>query len=121
MAGVRFRPQGRDPAHGLDCIGLTAIACGVPIASVPHNYRLRSGDAARIARGLGAQGLIAVAPDETREGDVILAEAGPGQVHLAILTADGFVHADAAARRIVERPLPLPWPVLSAWRMSEGD
>jgi hypothetical protein len=35
---------------------------------------------------------------------------------------DGIVHADMAARRVVERGGPVPWPIEAAWRWTpEGD
>ena len=55
-------------------------------------------------------------PDEA--GDVLLMAAGPGQIHLGIRTAGGFVHADAGLRRVVERPGMPPWPLTGVWRMG---
>ena len=111
--GVRFRAQGRDPALGLDCIGLVAVAIGR--AGIATDYSTRSADRARIERGLAAAGLRLMA--EPRAGDVALFASGAGQLHLAIVSEDGVIHADAAARRVVERPGPAPWPLLSAWRV----
>jgi hypothetical protein len=37
------------------------------------------------------------------------------------MTRGCFVHADARLRLVVERPLPLPWPIVSAWRMAGGE
>ena len=51
-------------------------------------------------------------------GDVLLMAAGPGQLHLGIWTRDGFVHADAGLRRVVERPGMPPWPLIGVWRMG---
>lgn len=114
--GCRFRPHGRDPAGGMDCIGLIGWALGI---AVPSGYPLRSGDAVRMAAGLRAAGLSPVVV--AGAGDVLLLRSGPGQVHLAIGTGDGIVHADVAARRVVERPGPPPWPVLSVWRYMGGE
>jgi hypothetical protein len=45
--------------------------------------------------------------------------AGPAQLHLAILTGRGFIHADARLRRVVETPgRPDPAPIM-VWR-EEG-
>ncbi|PTW48809.1 hypothetical protein C8J25_101308 [Sphingomonas faeni] len=49
---------------------------------------------------------------------VKLVVEGPGQVHLGIRTAAGFVHADASLRRVVERPGMPPWPLIGVWRMG---
>jgi len=111
LTGTRFRPQGRS-ADGLDCIGLAAAALGVGL--VPGDYTLRSGSRRRLEAGLRAAGL---QPVETAEaGDLLLLAAGAGQLHLAVFTGTGIVHADAGLRRIVERPGPVRWPLLSAWR-----
>lgn len=112
--GAPFRLHGRDPAAGLDCVGLVAWALRVP---APDDYRLRSGDAGRAAAALGAAGLRPVAA--ARPGDVLLCRSGPGQLHLAIRSEDGIIHADAGLRRVVERPGAVPWPVLGIWRGGE--
>ncbi len=115
LLGVRFRPQGRDPDYGLDCIGV--IAAAFALRDVRRDYRLRSGDAGDVAAGLVSAGFV---PAGTAEpGDVLLMRAGPGQLHLAILTPAGFAHADASLRRVVEVPGPPAWLVLGAWRHRE--
>lgn len=112
--GARFRPQGRDPAHGLDCVGLVAVALNEP--AVPKDYALRCSDAKRLGEGLRAAGLVRAA--EPGMGDVLLLRIDSTQLHLAIRTPDGIVHADAGLRKIVERPGPPAWPLLSAWRQT---
>jgi cell wall-associated NlpC family hydrolase len=110
LLGVRFRAHGRDPRFGLDCVGLAGAAVGI---EVPGGYALRTGDPAAIERALADAGLMPVI--EAAAGDLLLLHAGPGQLHLAISTGGGIIHADARARRVVERP-DVPWPVLSIWR-----
>lgn len=112
--GARFRPQGRDPAHGLDCVGLAGVA--FRRAELPRDYALRGGDAARIAEALEAQGLRRIGLGEAREGDLLLVSSAPRQFHFAVLTETGFVHADARLRRVVETPGRPPWPAVGAWR-----
>jgi hypothetical protein len=112
LVGARFRPQGRTAADGLDCIGLVALA--VDARSVPRDYALRGGSAARLMAELRAAGLSAVS--EMAGGDVLILAPGPGQLHLGLFTGSGLIHGDAGVRRVVERPLPLPWPVLGIWR-----
>ncbi|RYY22459.1 MAG: peptidoglycan endopeptidase [Sphingomonadales bacterium] len=111
--GARFRLHGRDPATGLDCVGLAAIGMG--LSDIPSGYALRSGDVPRVRAGIAALGLVEV-PDR-RAGDLLLMRAGPGQMHLAIDSGDGIIHADAMLRRVVERPGEIPWPVIGRWRL----
>ncbi|MEH3046236.1 peptidoglycan endopeptidase [Sphingomonas adhaesiva] len=110
--GVRFRPQGRDPALGLDCVGVVAVALGG--VDLPRDYRLWCG---RVPDGGVPPGMAAC--DGARPGDVLLCRVSPAQLHLIVRTATGFVHADAGARRVVERPGEVPWSVVAAWR-KEG-
>jgi hypothetical protein len=120
--GARFRPQGRDVALGLDCVGLVAVAFRAAgyEASVPRGYPLRGGNGAAFAAVIEAGGLRPVAPDEAGEGDLLLLLAGPAQFHLAVRTDTGFVHADAGLRRVIETPGQPPWPILGAWRVPQG-
>lgn len=117
VIGVRFRLHGRDPAHGLDCVGVAAVALRAAgyAGTMPCGYALRRGEWARLADTL--TGLRRV--DDAAAGDVLLCRVGPGQVHLIVSTGMGFVHADAALRRVVERPGAAPWPVLAGWRVEE--
>jgi lipoprotein Spr len=117
LIGVRFRPQGRSPETGLDCIGLVAVALGTGL--VPGDYALRGTKRDRLEDGLQAFGLRRVEPG--RAGDVLIMDAGPAQLHLGISTGAGLVHADAGLRRVVERSGDPPWPVLSCWRSVEED
>ncbi len=116
LIGVHFRPQGRNPAIGLDCVGLVAAAAG--IADPPAGYALRGGSAEMLAAGLRGAGFRTVRT--MRSGDVLAMRTGPEQLHLGIWTGSGLVHADAALRRIVERPGAPMWPMLGAWRVSSG-
>lgn len=116
MIGVRFRPQGRSRETGLDCIGLVAAAVGA--GKVRRDYSLRGGSRAELEKGLAAAGLRPA--KRARAGDILVMAAGAGQLHLGICAEGGLVHADAGARRIVERPGPPPWPVIGIWRAMES-
>lgn len=105
--GVPFRLHGRD-LRGLDCVGLAAWAWAV---EVPTGYAMRSSARGRIEAELRALGFV---PGDGA-GAVALVVPGPGQLHLGISTGGGVIHADAAARRVVERAAPLPWTVLGSW------
>ena len=111
--GARFRLHGRDVEHGLDCVGVVALALrgGGYRGAVPTGYGLRGGDPAAVLDAA------LVRCDGMAAGDVLLMATGPGQRHLAVRTARGFVHADAGLRRVVERP-GASWPVIGAWRMG---
>jgi hypothetical protein len=117
--GVRFRLHGREAASGLDCLGLAALALRAAgwEGKVPSGYALRSGDAARVRAALQASGLIEGSVPWA--GDLLLLAAGPGQLHFAIDTGNGIIHADAMLRRVVERPGTPPWPVIGRWRLGE--
>ncbi|URW75457.1 C40 family peptidase [Sphingomonas donggukensis] len=122
--GARFRLHGRDLANGLDCVGLVAVAfrAGGYDGPVPTGYALRSGDGGALTEQMRAAGFARVRL--MRPGDVIAMASGPGQLHLGIVTVDGFVHADAGLRRVVERPGAPPWPVVGRWRLTskaKGD
>lgn len=119
FVGVRFRLHGRDPATGLDCVGLLAAslsACDLP-DPLPNGYALRTGswpDIARIAAAL------AMAPGEPplEPGDLCLTRPSPVQLHLAIAgTRPGsWVEAHAGLRRVAITPLPTPPRLAGLWR-----
>jgi cell wall-associated NlpC family hydrolase len=112
LIGTRFRPQGRTAAEGVDCIGLVALAMDAP--NVPRDYALRGGSPLRLAQELEAAGFTPV--ESIATGDVLVFMPRPDQLHLGLFTGTGLVHGDAGLRRVVERPLPLSWPVLGIWR-----
>lgn len=112
--GVRFRLHGRSVAFGLDCVGLAGLAYGI---AVPRGYALRGGSVAQICAIAQAAGLGRVA--DARPGDLLLLNVGAGQLHLAIASEGGVIHADAGLRRVVERPGVPPWPELARWRRGE--
>ncbi|WP_271299966.1 peptidoglycan endopeptidase [Sphingomonas sp. CV7422] len=119
LVGVRFRLHGRDPAHGLDCIGVIAAALRGAgwRGTVPSGYPLRGGDPAQVAARFDR---VLARGDGAATGDVLLFASGPAQLHGAVRVAGGIVHADAALRRVVERPGRPDWPLLGAWRY-EGE
>ena len=116
LVGCRFRPQGRSPELGLDCIGLACAVYGIPAEMVPRDYRLRGDFRDRIERELAARFRRVWA---LRPGDLLLLSVAVDQLHLAVRTDLGFVHADAGLRKVVETPGSPPWPVISAYRILE--
>lgn len=113
LIGVRFRPQGRSDA-GVDCIGVVAMAFG--LTAVRGDYGLRSSDVGEVEREFAGSGFVRIAATEAGAGDVLLVRAGYRQLHVVILTGEGYLHADAGLRRVVEVPGAVGWPVVSAWR-----
>lgn len=116
LVGTPFRLGGRDPASGLDCLGL--VACAVGAAEAPTGYRLRN---TTIERHLAfaARAGFSLASGAIRRGDLVLACPGPAQHHLLIaLGPNRFVHAHAGLRRVALHPGPLPWSVAARWRLN---
>jgi cell wall-associated NlpC family hydrolase len=113
LVGTPFRPQGRSVATGLDCIGLVISAFRIPEKAVRRDYRLRGDHRAEIEAGL-ARYFRRVR--DRRPGDVLLMQPAADQVHLAICTSAGFVHAHARIGRVVETPGEPRWPVLGTFR-----
>jgi lipoprotein Spr len=117
LIGTRFRPQGRG-RDGIDCVGVTAFALGLPAGAVRRDYALRGTaleDLAGALRGLGLAEVQTAAP-----GDIAVFVPGPAQLHLGVVTSGGaLVHADLGLKRVVERPQPAPWPSAGLWRLCE--
>ena len=111
--GARFRAHGRDAAGGLDCVGVAAIALRAAgwRGAVPGDYALRTGAMIEVPDGLRRC-------DGAAVGDVLLCRVAATQLHLLVRVPEGTVHADVAARRVVERPGVPPWPVVAAWRVD---
>lgn len=118
LVGAPFRLHGRDPATGLDCIGVLAAALG-PDAALPNGYALRSRgepDLSPLAEQLG----LTAASGPIQPGDVLMVRPSPCQLHFAIAAAPfRIVHAHAALRRVVLSPLPDHWPILGHWRLAD--
>lgn len=116
LIGVRFRLHGRDPATGLDCVGVVAEAmrrAGTePV--VPAGYRLRT---------ISVNSLLPFAqanrfePAPPADADVVLVMVSPIQPHLVVRAAGGFIHAHAGLGKVTFLPGPLPWPTAGGWRV----
>lgn len=120
LVGAPFRLHGRDPATGLDCIGVLAAAlqgCGT-VAILPNAYGLRSlrlPDLGDLANRLG---FARSAPLEQR-GDVLFVRVCAVQLHLMIAVGEGeFVHAHAGLRRVVRSTRPKSWRIEQCWRLD---
>lgn len=123
LVGVPFRLHGRDPATGLDCVGVAVAAMGKigRRVDVPCDYRLRGGCLKQFDRWAEACGLDIVrdhAPGAP--GDLLLCEPGLRQFHLIIDCGPQLVHAHIGLGRVVAAPSPPSWPVRRRWRLLQG-
>jgi cell wall-associated NlpC family hydrolase len=117
LVGTPFRLGGRDPASGVDCVGLVACACDA--AEAPTGYALRNTAIEKHLAFAARAGFVA-ASGEVRRGDLLLARPGPAQHHLLVaLGPHRFVHAHAGLRRVVVHLGPLPWPETVRWRLAQ--
>lgn len=120
LIGCRFRLHGRDPATGLDCIGLVhaalAAAGAAPVA--PNGYGLRNIAVDGWLPFAAQSGLVA-ARGPIRAGDILLLGLGYAQHHL-VIAVDGLrvVHAHAGLRRVVLQPREPTWQIDAAWRIA---
>ena len=120
LVGTPFRLHGRDPATGLDCVGLldaALAAIGRP-APAPKAYGVRNRDIAAALAFAPGMGLGEVS-GSIQPGDVLLVRAGPLQDHLLVAgSGNRFIHAHAGLRRVVATPGPIAWPILRHWRLT---
>jgi hypothetical protein len=119
LVGVPFRLHGRDPAVGLDCVGVVAqalrrIGC---LTFVPEGYTLRG---TAISPFISCAEQSGLEPTDA-DGDVILCMVNPVQPHLLVSVNGGFVHAHASLRRVTFMPSPLPWPIAMQWRVADFE
>ncbi|MBH0114730.1 hypothetical protein I5E68_17420 [Novosphingobium sp. YJ-S2-02] len=129
LVGTRFILHGREPAHGLDCVGLveTALArCGHRVR-LPNRYTLRGNNAARIEAAAAALPMLVEASHAqgaARPGDILALCPRPDLLHLAIASEPGqrlpaqIVHAHAGLGRVVEGPPPPAWQLIACWRLA---
>lgn len=115
LVGVGFRPQGRSAQAGLDCVGLVLATFEIADAAIRRNYRLRGDYRAEIETSL-SEHFRRVRPSKQRPGDVLLLSVASDQLHLAVRTDSGFVHADAKVGRAVETPGVPKWRIAGVYR-----
>lgn len=114
LVGTRFRPQGRGE-EGLDCVGVVIASYQIPADAVRGDYPLR-GDCLNEAQPALEAHFRRVPRSQLRAGDLMLLQTGESQLHFAVRTDRGFVHAHAGIRRVVETPGLPEWPLLGAYR-----
>lgn len=116
LIGAPFRLRGRDGKYGVDCVGLVTHAANLD--ETARDYALRGDYEERVATALQAAGFASLADQPLINGDIILLRCAPRQLHLAVVANNGAIHAHAGLRRVVWTPVPLPWPLVSHWRIS---
>lgn len=132
--GVRFAHQGRNPASGLDCLGLLITAAKqagatlggqCPSALDDRQYGSRP-DSEYLQSMLGRY-LQSV--DSPQIGDVLLLRIAGRAQHLALVSDYphdgelGMIHAYATARRVVEHRLDAQWrsQIAQIYRLPESS
>ena len=117
--GATFRLHGRNPAYGLDCVGLAGLAlrAGGYDGDIPADYPVRGWMASQMMEAIDAGALVRT--DRPAPGDLLLFAIDAAHFHLGIKTPGGIVHADASLRRVVERPGVPPWPLVAAWTLTD--
>jgi murein DD-endopeptidase / murein LD-carboxypeptidase len=119
--GARFRLQGRDPATGLDCIGLvvwSAQQCGVSVPDA-SDYLLAD-NPARLDAAIAASPLELIDRRALALGDLVRLMSGSQPLHLAVYGADSLIHADLRLRKVVEHRLTPDWVehIVAAYRFK---
>lgn len=123
LVGAPFRLHGREPASGLDCVGVLTAAMasiGRPIIA-PNGYAMRRRELGGWLALAGVWGF-AEANDPIEPGDVLMFTVGPVQFHLAIAACEGcLVHAHAGLRRVVLGPSGPDWHPAGHWRLVSQE
>lgn len=114
LVGVPFLAQGRGEG-GLDCVGVVVETFGIQPETVRRNYRLRGDHLPEFTRCLDSE-FRRIPNKQMRCGDLMLLAPRSDQLHLAVQTDRGFVHAHAGIRRVVETPGTPDWPLLGVYR-----
>lgn len=117
LIGCPFRLHGRDPATGLDCVGLVGAALTATGARpiVPTGYGLRNLAVDHWLHFASRSGLVS-SPGPVRAGDVMLIALSHCQYHLVIATSGvSVIHAHAGLRQVVQQPRERTWRVYTKW------
>jgi cell wall-associated NlpC family hydrolase len=119
LVGSAYRRDGRDPATGLDCVGVVAAALAAigraPLPPRSTQRRRALPDLDAIAADAGLQEIT----DDVTAGDILLVRCAPLQWHaLVAVEPDRFVHAHAGLRRVVLGPADPAWTTTAHWRLT---
>ena len=119
LVGTRFRLQGRSTG-GLDCIGVVLETFGIDPKAVRTNYDLHRQDPLELDAAL-LRHFRWIPRKQLAPGDIMLMTVAERQLHLAVRTAEGFVHAHAGLRRVVETPGMPDWQIWKTYRRRARD
>ncbi|WP_369026591.1 hypothetical protein [Qipengyuania sp. RANM35] len=119
LVGTSFRLRGRNPATGLDCVGL--VSCALSAArgwvKAPDGYALRNATLEPYLTFAGRNGFENAVGSIVR-GDLLLVRPGPAQTHLVVATSpDRFVHAHASLGRVAIHAGTLTWSIHRHYRL----
>lgn len=114
LVGCAFRPQGRNPALGLDCVGLTLQVYAME-GEFRRDYRLRGDHRRELDLALHAF-FRRISRPRCRAGDLCLWAVAPDQFHLGVQATGSFIHSDAALGRVVETPGAASWRLIRVYR-----
>ena len=119
--GVAFRLYGRDPATGLDCVGLITVSLQAigERPECPKGYRLRNSSIDAWLTAASRSGLTSV-KSPISAGDILLVRPGPQQHHLLIAESQSSaIHAHAGLGRVVREPLDQNPSLEEIWRLID--
>lgn len=103
LVGVPFRHQGRDPATGLDCVGVVVRAFDLTISKLP-TYRMTDGDWQQVEQEL-CRWFTCARRQTPQSNDMVVFRHVRG-FHFGVISGAHLVHADLAAGRVVSRKMP---------------
>ena len=100
LLGVPFRPQGRNPHVGLDCLGVVVWAFSLTLPEPPR-YRLTDGNWEVIEHEL-APWFDPVRGRDVLDSDLVVVRLARS-FHFGVVSGDHLIHADVNVGRVVAR------------------
>ncbi len=108
--GSSFRHQGRDPANGLDCIGLIVyVAKAIGLTGFDHKDYKKIPEKFAISRQAIAAGFMACPRNDLTAGHILILKFGKYLEHAAIISDRGIIHACEKYGKVVEHGLDDVW------------
>lgn len=101
LLGSPFRPQGRSPVTGLDCVGVVILAFALRDVDRP-SYRFAGWSWRKIEHEIGTWFTLS-SPNSRQRNRLVVFDFGRS-FHFGVTGDRSFVHADLRLRRVVEQP-----------------